>query len=86
MSASRATNLTIPLWYLTTFDALQHLDGGVRNLELEVGALLRQDGLDHRVRRELQALLEALHTVKGQLVLTDMTARAVVDETLGEAA
>lgn len=86
MSAARPANPAIPLWYLTTFDKLQHLDGGLRNLELELAALLRQDGLDHRVRRELQAVLEALHTVKGQLVLADMTARAVVDEALVRAA
>lgn len=86
MSAPRPDKPTIPVWYLTTFDALQHLDGGLRNLEMEVRAVLRQEGLDGRVRREIQAVLEALHTVKGQLVLADMTARAVVDETLVRAA
>jgi hypothetical protein len=86
MSAPGPVNTTIPLWYLTTFDALQHLDGGLRNLELEVRAVLRQEGLDNRVHRELLAVLDALHTVKGQLVLADMTARAVVDEALARAA
>ena len=76
----------LPAWYLTTFETLQHIDGGLRNLELEVRAILRQDGLDERVRRELGALLEALHTVKGQVVLADMAARAVVDEALARAA
>jgi hypothetical protein len=38
------------------------------------------------VRIELQRLLDALRSVKGNLVLVDMTAREVLDEMLSEAA
>lgn len=76
----------LPRWYLDTFAVVQHVDGGLRNVELEVRDALDMRALDERVRRELLGLLEALHTIKGNLVLVDMTARAVLEETRERAA
>lgn len=76
----------VPTWYLETFQVVQHVDGGLRNVELELREAIEAKDLDVRVRDEMQGVLDALHGIKGSLVLVDMTAREVLDQILSEAA
>jgi hypothetical protein len=82
MTENRTEITSIPDWYLETFQVVQHLDGGLRNVELELREALEIDSLDARVRAEMQGVLDALHGIKGNLVLVDMTAREVLDQLL----
>ncbi|MGA7981725.1 MAG: hypothetical protein WCA32_16065 [Chromatiaceae bacterium] len=76
----------IPNWYLETFKLVQLMDGGLRSVETELVDALQMTSMHPSVRVELQGLLDALRSVKGNLVLVDMTAREVLDEMLSEAA
>jgi hypothetical protein len=76
----------IPDWYLETFKVVQLMDGGLRRVETELVDALQMTSMHPSVRIELQRLLDALRSVKGNLVLVDMTAREVLDEMLSEAA
>lgn len=85
--ANKAGNaMEIPEWYLETFQAVQHIDGGLRSVELELRDAIEIKTLDERVRMQMQGVLEALHGIKGNLVLVDMTAREVLDQLLQDAA
>jgi hypothetical protein len=86
MAADRSEITSIPSWYLEIFQVVQHLDGGLRNAELELREALEIDSLDARVRAEMQGVLDAIHGIKGNLVLVDMTAREVLDQILSQAA
>ena len=76
----------IPEWYLETFQVVQHIDGGLRNVEFELRDAIEMETLDERVRIQMQGVLDALHGIKGSLVLVDMTAREVLDQILLDAA
>lgn len=76
----------IPDWYLETFQVVQRIEGGLRNAELELRGAIEMDSLDERVRSEMQSVLDALHCMKGNLVLVDMTAREAMDRILRAAA
>lgn len=80
MNTQQTERGSLPPWYLDTFKVVQQVDGGLRNVELTVQEGLATSALDRRVRRELEALLEGLHSLQGSLVLVDMTARAVLEE------
>lgn len=86
MTEQTAQIAGIPEWYLETFQVVQHLDGGLRSAEMELREVIETEDLDERVRAEMQGVLEALHSIKGSLVLVDMTAREVLDQILSEAA
>ena len=86
MTEQTAEIVGIPEWYLETFQVVQHLDGGLRSAEMELREAIETVDLDERVRAEMESVLEALHSIKGRLVLVDMTAREVLDQILSEAA
>lgn len=82
MSEKTPRTAGIPDWYLETFQVVQRIEGGLRNAELELRAAIEIDSLDEHVRSEMQSVLDALHSIKGNLVLVDMTAREVMDRIL----
>jgi hypothetical protein len=86
MKSTAHDNTGIPQWYLETFEMVQHIDGGLRNVELELREAIELETLDERVRTEMRGFLKALHGIKGSLVLVDMTAREVLDQILADAA
>lgn len=72
----------IPDWYLLTFETVQQVDGGLRKVEIDLRRALQMQSLDQTVRREMESVLDALHAIKGSLVLVDMTARDVLERSL----
>ena len=86
MSEQTTDIVGIPDWYLETFEVVQHVDGGLRSAEMELREAIETEDLNERVRAEIQGVLEALHSIKGNLVLVDMTAREVLDQILSDAA
>jgi len=86
MTEQTGTEVAIPKWYLDTFQVVQHIEGGLRNVELELRDAIEMETLDERVRTEMRGFLNALHGIKGSLVLVDMTAREVLDQILSDAA
>jgi len=82
MSEKTPRTAGIPDWYLETFQVVQRIEGGLRNAELELRGAIEIDSLDEHVRSEMQSVLDALHSIKGNLVLVDMTAREVMDRIL----
>jgi hypothetical protein len=76
----------IPDWYLVTFEVVQRMDGSLRKVEAELVDALEMKSLHPSVRLEMLGLLDALHAIRGNLVLVDMTAREVLDEMLSKAA
>lgn len=76
----------VPDWYRETFQVVQLIEGGMRNAELALRRTIEIDSLDERVRCEMQGALDALHGIKGNLALVNMTASAVLDEILSDAA
>ena len=79
MSSNSPRNPDIPDWYLETFQVVQPIEGNLRSVEVEMRDAIEADSMDPRVRAEMQGVLDALHTIKGNLVLVDMTARKVLD-------
>jgi hypothetical protein len=86
MSEKIARDAKIPDWYLETFQAIQRIEGGLRNAENVLLEAMDTGSLDKRVRCEMQGVLDALHGIKGNLVLVDSAAREVLDQTLSDAA
>jgi hypothetical protein len=76
--ADRDDSELIPHWYLRTFEAIQHIDGGLRKAELELGQAMDLEALDPRVRVELHGVLDGLHAVKGRLALVTMAVTDIV--------
>ncbi len=76
----------IPNWYFQTFQVVQHIEGSLRNAEGELHEAIEMGGLDERVRNEMRGVVDAIHAIKGNLVLVDMTARERLDQILQDAA
>lgn len=82
----KATDSTaIPGWYPATFRLVQQIEGSLRSLELKLHEAIEIDALDERVRAQMQVVLDALHMLKGNLVLVDMTAGEVLDQIMKDA-
>ena len=65
---------------------VQHIGGGLRGVELELRDALEIETLDERLRIQMRAVLDAIHGIKGNLVLLDMRAREVLDQVLRDTA
>lgn len=79
MDRDTSPTASLPDWYINTFESVQRIEGGLRNLELEVHQALETRPLDPTVRAELQGLLNSLRAMKGKAVLIDMAAHSAVE-------
>jgi hypothetical protein len=70
----------VPDWYPETTQLIRHMDGILRNLELEFLDFMERQQPDWRVRGELERLVEALHGTAGALALVEMETRNAVRE------
>ncbi len=82
MTSKLSKPVDIPHWYLQIFQAVQHIDGSLREIEVELSDAMEAEALDVRIRAEMLRVLEALHAIKGGMVLVDMTARQALDDTI----
>jgi hypothetical protein len=78
MKRNHISQNAVPDWFLETVQVTQHVYGGVRNIELELRQALELNGVDSRLRNELEHTLDALAAVKGSLALLEMTAGDVI--------
>ena len=76
----------IPEWYLATFQVLTHVDGYLRNIDIEVGHAMELEGIEEHVCSELRLLRDSLAVYKGHVAFLEMTARETLDGILNEAA
>jgi hypothetical protein len=70
----------VPDSYIAGLDAIQHADGVLRKVEVALLDFLETKDADIRVSAEMAKLLDALHSVMGQLALVEMTTRKLFDE------
>jgi len=70
----------VPDSYIAGLDAIQHADGVLRKVEVAVLDFLETKDADIRVSAEMAKLLDALHSVMGQLALVEMRTRKLFDE------
>jgi hypothetical protein len=70
---------SVPDWYLSSFESVQKIEGGLRSVELEICRALDTRALDTLVRAELEGLLRAIRMMKGRAVLVDMAVRSALE-------
>jgi tRNA A37 threonylcarbamoyladenosine dehydratase len=80
MTHHRIQPNAIPDWFLETVRVMQDIDHGLCNIQIELNHAVELDGLDPRLRTELEYVRDALDAVKISLSLMDMTAKQVLHE------
>lgn len=85
MENKASDSTTIPGWYPATFRVVQQIEGSLRSLELKLHEAIEIEALDERVRAQMEVFLDALHILKGNLVLVDITAGEVLDQFMSDA-
>jgi len=80
MSHNRIPPNSVPDSFLETVRVMQDADQGLRNIQTELDHAAELDGLDPRMRIELEYVRDALDAVKISLSLMDITAKQVLDE------
>jgi hypothetical protein len=80
MNQSRVPPNLIPDWFLQTVRVMQDIDRGLQGIETEMRHAMRLEGLDPRVRTEMQYVRDALGAVKISLSLMDVSAKQVLSE------
>jgi len=80
MSHNRIPPNAVPDSFLETVRVMQDTDQSLRNIQTELNDAAELDGLDPRMRTELEYVRDALDAVKISLSLMDITAKHVLDE------
>ena len=80
MTRTSTPTSSVPEWFRETFQVLRYVTGGVRDIELRLRDALRLQGLDPRLRGEIENVLDALAAVKVSLSVMDMTADRMLEQ------
>jgi len=86
MSTNQLVDAGVPDWYVKTLRTVDNIDQGLRELEDEVSEVMCTEAMDERVRMQMGNLRDALRDINCSLILLDMMARDVLDQTSIEAA
>lgn len=70
----------VPNSFLETVRVMQDADQGLRNIQTALDHAAELDGLDPRIRTELEYVRDALDAVKISLSLMDISAKQVLGE------
>ena len=80
MTRTSTTTNAVPEWFRETFQVLRHVTGGIRDIEIKLRDALSLQGLDPRLRSEIENVLDALAVVKVSLSVMDMTADGILEQ------